>query len=1079
MAKIWGFLKYHHPAVAAAERQWDNDLLTFLPRVLAAPTADAANDAISEWIAALGPVPDCAPCATEPENLQQVPNLDWLSDEALLGPQLSSILRGIYSNRPRRANFYVAFPPGSPNPSFRNEPDYPALNFPDAGYQLLALFRFWNAIEYYYPHREAMADRPDRHAGYWDDVLREFIPAFVSANTREQLQQQLMQLAARVHDTSTTLLDAAAIRPPTGPCQFTSGIRFFDGRAIVTQYLTPDGNRVHNLTIGREIDALDEIPLKDLLHQWMPYYPASNESAMLRDIAQYMTRGPCGFSGDTRVSTSAVNPAATLAHDRAGLAFQMLYPDVAYLKLSAASASQLPAYIRSAAAAKGLIIDLRNVSVGSFAATLAGHLVATPVEFARYANVDPATPGAFVWGATLRVTPQEPRYSGQVFILVDELTQGSGEMAAMALQAVPNALLVGSTTASAAGPVSILPLPGGLRASIRGAGVFYPNTAPTHPFGILPHVEIKPSAAVALRNRDAWMEEAVTRITGRAYPGMPTGPEIADLGGGVGMQFVNINPGEFMMGCSPGDTACASAEKPAHLVRITKTFQMAKYEVRQCEWQAVLASNPARQIAANLPAAPLTWLMTRPFLVALNARSDGYRYRLPTEAEWEYAARAGTTGSAYGKLSDIAWFNIGTLHSVGEKLPNAWSLYDMLGNVAEMVEDFYSRYSEHPAVSPLVDPQGVSTSWPDTGKVVRGGDIYSRDLRVSRRSGYTPQLFAGPVGFGVRVLRERLDTPATPRLNEFVVFASTLTSGGTVLATVNLTPPALDGGARITLTSSDPALTDFPAGITVPAGLKEADFYFAASTVAATRPLTFTATLGGDVRTVALKIIPSPTSNAGPLDMSFVEIPPGEFIQGCSFRSLCGSAPRALVRITKKMEMAKHEVTQAQWQALMGSNPSEVQGATLPVTHFSWDQAQEFLAKLSALNDGYRYRLPTAAEWEYSARAGTSDQYAGGIPAETTWRNETSPKPVGLKKPNAWGLFDTIGNVHELVQDWAGPLPYSFTPLVDPAGPASGPFRSVRGGSVATAGPVVHYETVFSLSVQPIGLRCARERVAP
>ena len=112
------------------------------------------------------------------------------------------------------------------------------------------------------------------------------------------------------------------------------------------------------------------------------------------------------------------------------------------------------------------------------------------------------------------------------------------------------------------------------------------------------------------------------------------------------MEFVKIAPGEFIMGCSTGDNDCKADEKPAHRVQITKAFEIGKYEVTQAQWQAVMGSNPSTIKGDDHPVETVSKNDAHDFLARLNARNDGYKYRLPTEAEWEYAARAGTTGAA-------------------------------------------------------------------------------------------------------------------------------------------------------------------------------------------------------------------------------------------------------------------------------------------------------------------------------------------------------------------------------------------------------------------------------------------------
>ena len=163
--------------------------------------------------------------------------------------------------------------------------------------------------------------------------------------------------------------------------------------------------------------------------------------------------------------------------------------------------------------------------------------------------------------------------------------------------------------------------------------------------------------------------------------------------------------------------------------------------------------------------------------------------------------------------------------------------------------------------------------------------------------------------------------------------------------------------------------------------------------------------------------------------------------------------PVHTVRLTQAFYLGKYEVTQGQWQAVMGKNPSQFTGdANRPVEQVSWDDVQEFIRRLNAREGGAQYRLPTEAEWEYAARAGSTTAYSFGNDArqlgEYAWYRDNAggkTHPVGQKKPNAWGLHDMYGNVWEWVQDWYAD--YAAGSAVNPAGPSSGSGRVIRGGS--------------------------------
>jgi formylglycine-generating enzyme required for sulfatase activity len=185
------------------------------------------------------------------------------------------------------------------------------------------------------------------------------------------------------------------------------------------------------------------------------------------------------------------------------------------------------------------------------------------------------------------------------------------------------------------------------------------------------------------------------------------------------------------------------------------------------------------------------------------------------------------------------------------------------------------------------------------------------------------------------------------------------------------------------------------------------------------------------------------------LGMILMPIPAGEFTMGSAATKY--EAPAHKVKLTKAFYLGATEVTQGQWKAAMGANPSFFLDDDRPVENLSWNDCQEFLKKLSE-KEGKKYRLPTEAEWEYACRAGTTTTYFFGDDAATlgdyawfTTNSDVQTHPVGLKKPNAWGLYDMYGNVWEWCQDLYSA--YEDKEFVNPAGGEKGNQRSFRGGA--------------------------------
>ena len=197
---------------------------------------------------------------------------------------------------------------------------------------------------------------------------------------------------------------------------------------------------------------------------------------------------------------------------------------------------------------------------------------------------------------------------------------------------------------------------------------------------------------------------------------------------------------------------------------------------------------------------------------------------------------------------------------------------------------------------------------------------------------------------------------------------------------------------------------------------------------------------------------------ANSIGMKFKLVPAGEFLMGSPDAYSVQQdreTPQHRVRITKPFYLGIHEVTQKQYEKVMGKNPSFFKGPLLPVEQVSWEDATEFCKQLSEMDAENHYRLPTEAQWEYACRAGTSTRYNCGddLDPDCAWFSDNSDRTthaVGVKQSNAWSLCDMHGNVYEWCSDWYND--YGSSLSVDPTGPSTGLHRVRRGGSWITAG---------------------------
>ncbi len=498
----------------------------------------------------------------------------------------------------------------------------------------------------------------------------------------------------------------------------------------------------------------------------------------------------------------------------------------------------------------------------------------------------------------------------------------------------------------------------------------------------------------------------------------------------IGMKLVYIRPGEFMMGTPSKESLRVVDEEPRHRVKLSEGFYMGVTEVTQAQYRAITGTSPSRFNGEDNPVETVSWNEAVEFCKKLSER-EGKTYRLPTEAEWEYACRAGTTTPFYtGETINTSQANYngdyvygnGTKGvfrdrtiSVGSFPPNAFGLYDMHGNVWEWCQDWYGE--DYYKTSPVLNPQG-----PSSGKyrVLRGGcwllsPIHCRSVRRHRAAPGNRSTAEN----GFRILLDLNDpyVQATPDSEN---------------QNAQPTPDNENQNAQ-----QDKSIAD---------GTKHQE-----------TPMD-----------VPVKEKPTPASRVqktltNSIGMKLVCIQPGEFMMGSPSDELLrksNEGPQHRVKITNGFYIGSTEVTQAQYAAIMETNPSHFKGEDNPVETVSWDNAVEFCRKLSEM-EGKKYRLPTEAEWEYACRAGTTPPFYTGETINTSQANYNGREvygngtkgvfrrrtiAVGSFPPNAFGLYDMHGNVWEWCRDWYASNYYSTSPAADPQGPSTGDHRVLRGG---------------------------------
>jgi len=483
-----------------------------------------------------------------------------------------------------------------------------------------------------------------------------------------------------------------------------------------------------------------------------------------------------------------------------------------------------------------------------------------------------------------------------------------------------------------------------------------------------------------------------------------------ELGDGVTMDLILIPAGKFLAGSPKTEPGHEFDAGPQRHEEISEPFHIGVCEVTQAQWRAVMGSEPWKGKASvksgdDNAASYISWDDALEFCAKLSART-GKKIVLPSEAQWEYACRAGTkTAYCFGddksKLADYAWYEENALdkkqeypHATGGKKPNAWGLHDMHGNVWEWCRDRFLQYycltedAEDPDEQISEKDAEYEISAHPNARTLRGGafDDNALDCRSALRGQCDPTVRSCVIGFRVAVLPQPDKKTAEQRERK--------RQAGIAAATAPKARRVLDLGKGVTM---------------------------------------------------HLSLIP-----AGKFPVLRCEMDEeGERTIGVEYE----------MTVSKPFYMGSCEVTRAQWIAVMNTNPwkDDTDPRSNPncaANYISWYDAKLFCERLSK-KTGQRVDLPSEAQWEYACRAGSKTEYHFGDDSEElsqyAWggdSEEDGPRihEVGLKKPNAWGLYDVYGNVSEWCRDWYS---YGFWETVrtpDPENTEESTEHVLRGG---------------------------------
>tara|TARA_B110000090_G_C13399050_1_gene452530 strand:- start:4780 stop:6987 length:2208 start_codon:yes stop_codon:yes gene_type:complete len=516
LGRVWGFLKYHHPEIAKGNYNWDYELFRFLPKYIEVKNNIERDKLIIKWINSLDELEKCSKCKPTDEDALIKPDLKWVDSQ---DKPLKDKLLYVYNNRSQGEHFYIGMKQGVGNPDFKNENPYSNMSYPDDGFRLLSLFRYWNMINYFFPYKHLM----DKD---WNTKLIEYIPQFINAKNELEYELAAIQLIGDIQDTHANLWGGAdKIDEWKGANYSPVHVRFIENQLVVTDYYNEELKSQVGLQIGDIITKVNGIPIETMVKEKSKYYPASNIPTKLRDISADLLRSNSNnieiefVSGNSNPQTKTLKlyPKDSLdiyrwyrkSDDKS---FKMLDNNIGYLTLQNIKEEDISQIKSEFKDTKGIIIDIRNYPSTFVPFSLGSYFISSMTPFVKFTNGSVNNPGEFTFTKELKIPSKGKTYKGKLVVLVNELSQSQAEYTSMAFRAGDNTAIIGSTTAGADGNVSAIMLPGGLRTMISGIGVNYPNGNETQRVGIVPDIEVQPSIEGIRQGKDELLEKAIETI---------------------------------------------------------------------------------------------------------------------------------------------------------------------------------------------------------------------------------------------------------------------------------------------------------------------------------------------------------------------------------------------------------------------------------------------------------------------------------------------------------------------------------------------------------------------------------------
>lgn len=515
LCKIWGFLKYYHPTVAKGNFNWDEQLLTILPKIKQSKNKEDLSKIYLDWIESLGVIKVCKSCndVSKKEYFEKNFNLTWIQNTEMFTDELSKKLKYIENNRIQGNNYYVSSA-NEGNIEVKNEPKYENFEFPNENYRLLNLFKYWNIIEYFYPYKYLTDEN-------WNDVLNKMIPKIIDANNATEYQLTMLETVIKLDDTHAFFY-TDKINDFFGNKWIPAYFKIIENKAIITNFYSDSLAKLNDIQIGDVIEQIDGKTINDILREKIKYIHGSNYNTKLKNSYKAI------FNGTTDSVKITLNRNGILYNKTARrysrenfkhkneiiVKYKILAGNIGYADMTFLEMKDVDKMMLELKSTKAIIIDYRKF-MNFIPYLIARRLIKTDKEFLKLIEPDLSYPGKFNWKKTNVVSPMKNEYySGKVIVLVNEHTQSASEYATMLLQTGDSVTTIGSQTAGADGDVSHIDF-FGFKSYISGLGVFYPDGTETQRKGIKINIEVHPTIKGIQEQKDEVLGRAIEFINNK------------------------------------------------------------------------------------------------------------------------------------------------------------------------------------------------------------------------------------------------------------------------------------------------------------------------------------------------------------------------------------------------------------------------------------------------------------------------------------------------------------------------------------------------------------------------------------